>query len=86
MLCSVLNTSKTFKNVDINSREREIERHRPDRYLLISRTVLQALTVPKLSRSTEKLLDVYIVKQYQWIMLFDNGYAFVLNITNIFWP
>lgn len=71
MLCSVLNTSKTFKNVDINSieieieREREIERHRPDRYLLISRTVLQALTVPKLSRSTEKLLDVYIVKQYQ---------------------
>lgn len=57
MLCSVLNTSKTFKNVDINSREREreIERHRPDRYFLISRTVLQALTVPKLSSSTEKL-------------------------------
>lgn len=62
------------------------ERETADRYLLISRTVLQALTVPKLSRSTEKLLDVYIVKQYQWIMLFDNGYAFVLNITNIFWP
>lgn len=35
---------------------------RPDRYLFISRTVLPAQAVLKLSRSTEKLLHVYIVK------------------------
>lgn len=39
MLCSVLNIFKIFKNVDINLREREIERYRLDRYLLISRIV-----------------------------------------------
>lgn len=59
----LLKLSKTLILIRDREREREIERHRPDSYLLISRTVLQALTVPKLSRSTEKLLDVYIVKQ-----------------------